>query len=369
MFYRVKKLPYVKRPWKVQVITYAEDKRKEFDLPPLDLERLGFRLDFTYEQACKRRDQLNAQAHEERHEERRDNIRKRLSKEENTFNAWLPKEDVSEFETDVLYGRFVDEEFIKRNKIESHWRAARRMMCELKIDPVDWFDKRTKFYDYCSKSKFSPAYVQKIYRILNMWGSFHSRKYRRFFEPLPFPKGIEKERIADSYYEKENSGQESDPISPNELESKKASLEIPAYNWVFLSVWFGLRPIEVESLKNPKYFRIETHEGKAVLFVYQSKLKGVSRDKRWKYIPCMIKQQEEGLRIIASGVFKRPSRKIMKARFGDKVGLYGGRKAFEKTMYDLGYSFQDVSLWLGHKDISRTWKNYVNKMVVRVPKN
>jgi hypothetical protein len=367
MGYHIKKLPYTSRQWKVQYRIYGKDV-KSYDLTEQECLRLGLHHQLTYEQAVARKNQLNAQEKLKRDEEKRLVIRKRIQKEDSALDAYLHKEDVQEFETGVLYSRLEAKPgTIKRNKIESHWRATKRILCALKIDPIDWVECRTKFYDYFATKKMSPAYLQKVIRILNLWGKFHSRKYRRFFEPLPYPTGYEKERVSDSYFDKNEGGFESDPLSPGQLESKKVSLKPEHYNWLYLSIWFGLRPSEVDMLLKPESkttWRIETLPGGKVLWVYQSKLTSIPRDKRLKPIPCHRPEQLTGLDIISTQNFKRPLTKTTRSYFGERVTCYGGRKGFTDLMLGYGYKFEDISIWMGHRSIERTWKSYKDKQRV-----
>ncbi len=368
MGYAVRKLPTKAKPFKIQFIEYKGDAQKIRDVPEAEWRALGFSREMGLAAAQKRKDQLNAQLHERRHHERRNRIQARLAKEETTQDAYLNADDVADFENDVLFTRTGDSDTTSRDRIESHWRKARRIICALKIDPIDWYDQPRKFYDAFTKERMSPSYAQKVLRVINQWGKWHCRKYRRYFDPIPAPRGYEKERIADRYFDKEGAGdKESDPLTPELLEPHRVTLEPPLFNWEFISLWLGLRPHEVDSLHTRKNFRIETHQGVTVIFVYQPKLKNIPKDKRWKYIPCLLPEQEEAIRLIASGVFRRPLVKTVKARFGEGVNLYGGRKGFEFLMDSKGYRLEDYSIWLGHQTIERTWRSYKDKQRIRLP--
>lgn len=365
------------RKWKVQYETWKNGVRKIEDLPLEDYLGLGFDPKKTIEEAKERKTQLNAQEELKRQQERRNAINARLEQEKLEQTAYLPANMVKEFEDTILFARG------DNPKLASHWAAAKRILCELKIDPVDWAYRSKAFYDYFSKNSISPSYVQKLRRVLNDWGNFITRKNNQRFDPIPAPKGNEKERIADAYFDNNGGrGNDSDPLTPELLEAQKSSLPLEVYNWLYLSVWFGLRPIEIEYIRKRKHFEIVTVKntqalkksktGKKpkaidvqVLRVFQTKLKAISRDKRWKNIPCNLKEQITGLEIIKAGKLTKPGDKMMLNHFGEHTHLYGGRKNFVDLMLDLGYRLEDISSWLGHQSIERTWRSYQNRLRVR----
>jgi hypothetical protein len=367
MGYFVKKL-IGPRPFKIQFIEYTGDEQKIRDLPRDEWVKHGFSPEMPLEDIRGRARQLNAQIRLKNLETRTTRIHERLAKEKKTLDAYLSPKDVALFESEILFERVGSNDFLARNKIESHWRQAKRIISRTKIDPQDWFELRHRFYDDFAHRQISPAYVKKILRVLNLWGRWHCRKYRRFYEPIPFPRGHEKERIADRYHDKPGASRESLPLEPVALETARSNLATPAYHWLCISLWFGLRPKEVDSLQFKKNYRIEQHEGKQILFVYQTKLTAIAREKRWKYIPCLYPEQEKALEMVQSQMFKRPLPKTVQSRFGERYNLYAGRKAFEHEMTKRGHRLEDISLWLGHQSIERTWKNYKDRQRVVLPR-
>ncbi len=369
-FYQIRKLTVPRRPWKVQWIEYVGDKQKARDVPGTEWLRLGFYQEMTVEQACQRKDQLNALHTVKRVESKRTAIRDRLEGERVALEAFLNPIDVTDFERSVLFDQLFsgDNEAAQRNKIASHWRATQRLLVELKIEPQNFADRKKAFYHYFQKEVFSPSYMKKVLRIINQWGAFLMKRRGQYFEPIPFPRGFDKERIADTYLDASDGGRESAPLSPQALAKRKSALLPEHYAWLALSLWFGLRPWEVDNLKNPKHRRVETHEGKKVLFVFQTKLKSIAREKRWKWIPCLLPEQKETLKLIELAEFQRPLVKTVHLHFGAKVNLYGGRKGFEALMTSHGYRLEDVSLWLGHQSIEQTWRNYKSKQRVSLPR-
>ncbi len=133
-------------------------------------------------------------------------------------------------------------------------------------------------------------------------------------------------------------------------------------------MWLGLRPSEIDALtdkKQMKNWRIEKDEiGTTIIRVYQPKLISIERAKRWKGIPIIFDQQTEALKIIKSGVFKRPLTKTIHLHISERHNNYGGRKGFMDLMLGLGQKFENISVWLGHTTLDRSLRNYKNKDIV-----
>jgi hypothetical protein len=189
---------------------------------------------------------------------------------------------------------------------------------------------------------------------------------------VKMPRGKYRQDIARAYRSKEDYHGEADPLSPQELIEKRNLLLGYNYHWLHLSVFLGLRPEEVDSLKDKKTFRVDAQDGTPILWVFQSKLVGVSEEEAWKPIPLILREQEMCLEIIASGDFKRPLNKTLRKIFTSKrITGYSGRKAFTDLMLsDAGknQNLEEISIWMGHKTIETTWKHYKQKQVVRFKK-
>lgn len=366
MGFYVKKLASGPRPFKIQFIEYSGDAQKIRDLGESEWALHGFSLEMPVEDVRARAKEINARLRGEGQVEKHKAIQLRLAKEKRVLDGHLKAKDVEEFERNVLADH-MGSTAKTQHKIESHWRRAKRILVKLDIDPTDWFDLRKKFYEEFTRNQLSLSYTKKIIAILNLWGSWHCRKYRRYFEPIPFPRGHERERIADKYYDKAGMGKESAPLTPEALRSAEGKLPQPAFNWLWISLYFGLRPKEVDSLAHHKNWRTEMHQGTPVLFVYQTKLTAIAKEKRWKYIPAMMPEQRKALDLIRGGSFKRPIVKTVRRYCGEGVNLYGGRKGFEALMTSRGYRLEDISLWLGHQSIERTWRNYKDRQRVSLP--
>lgn len=136
----------------------------------------------------------------------------------------------------------------------------------------------------------------------------------RVYAPVKPPHGDLKQDIRDTYMDSDSYQGESDPLTPDMLKKIKKDLIVEGNcEWLFISIWFGLRPSEIDSLVNAKNFEVKYgHENKVdVLWVYQSKLGYIDREKRGKLIPILFTEQEKALQYIQSKSFKRPLLKTL----------------------------------------------------------
>lgn len=53
---------------------------------------------------------------------------------------------------------------------------------------------------------------------------------------------------------------------------------------------------------------------------------------------------------------KNPLVKTIQKHVGDGYGLYSGRKGFTDLMLGLNQNLEEVSAWLGHKNLDRAWR-------------
>ncbi len=128
------------------------------------------------------------------------------------------------------------------------------------------------------------------------------------------------------------------------------------------SFLFGLRPQEIDNLHDTSLWKLEIPvQGRKVLWVFQTKLVALPPEDRWKPIPLLYDEQEFAFRIIESKSFKRPLVKSLRQYFGRGIDLYGGRKGFTDLMLSKGHFLENISIWMGHSTLERTWKSYKNK--------
>ncbi|GEM_PF-940444 len=374
MGYIIRPLPWKKScpKWKVQFVSYKKDDaynstakkpKKEWDVEKSKWRSLGFHSLMTLDEAKTRAKQVNAQSFL-KEQERRLQLRK-IENEQNAkrYDSVLPTEFVEEFEKRFIRTR--DSETIKglrkKSRAYSHWKAAQKVIVELQIDPSDWFYSIHEIYDHFCRRRLSLRYINSILKFVNLWGYFISKKLARPYHPVPIPRGYERQRILDAFYEKDRRSVSvpSKEISPERLDEIRGDLNQPNFNWVYLSVWLGLRPQEVDNLKNKNLWRTETlATGRKILWVFQTKIIALPPEDRWKPIPIIFEQQEFALRIIEAGVFKRPLTKTIRRYFGQGTTLYGGRKGFVDLMLSKEQTFENIRVWMGHSTLDRTWRSY-----------
>lgn len=377
MGYYVRALPWKKSApkWKIQFISYkkndtanspAKKPKKEWDLEVTRWRSLGFHFQMTLEEAKVRARQLNAQRHLKEQEKR---IQLRKIEEEQMakrFASVLPQEFVAEFELRFLRVRDSETVSGKRRMSRAYvlWNAAQKVIFELQMDPSDWLYSVHEIYDYFHLRQLSLRYTLAILKFVNLWGFFISKKLARPFHPIPPPRGYERQRLLEAFYEKDRTriSTPSKEISPEKLDKVRAQINQPNFNWIFLSVWFGLRPQEVDNLNNKSLWRIEAlATGRKILWIFQTKIIALPPEDRWKPIPIIFDQQEFALRIIDSSLFKRPLTKTIRKHFGLGTTLYGGRKGFTDLMLSKGQSLENISIWMGHATLSRTWRSYKSR--------
>lgn len=368
MGYRVPKTNYG-LGWKVKFESY-EGKRSSKDIPKTEYARLGFNEKMTREEAKAKAKTLNAQEEVKRIEAKRRKIADRMKLEETVLLAYLPETEVRAFEREVLFNPEVFDSVDERRnkKFKSHWKAAQKAMAHIQLDPTDWCEHPQRFFDYFAINKISYSYVRKITRLLNMWGQWQCRKKNIFFQKLDLPKGKPKLRIAKEYFKKHPGGLASDPLTWTALNSAQNELKPEQWNWLYLTVWFGLRPEEADS-GNDKEIVHDTKLNLPALKVYQPKLaSSLPYEQCFKFIPCKYPEQLRVVDLLKNGKFARPLVKTVQGYFGERVNLKGGRKNFEEMMLERDEDYKDISLWLGHQSVDRTWKDYRNRKATRYKK-
>lgn len=372
MGYYVKGLPNKKSnpKWRVIYISYKKEDtqesnakvpKKEWHIPKDRWSSLGFHLSMNADEAKARSRQLNAQIHLKRQEERIKKIADEQAKTQKRYDAVLPEEFVSEFEARFVRKRDsqTDKGQRKKSRVYTTWRAAQRMITALGTEPSEWFYNTNEVYDYFYNQKISIKYLHSILKVANLWGFFICKKMGRPFLPVPFPRGYERGRIIQAHYEKDNVKRPSKPLKPDYLQELKPKINKANFNWLFLSVWFGLRPQEIDNLHDFKLWRGEVlPNGNKVLWVFQTKIVNRPPEDRWKPIPILFDEQHFALRVLEGGLFKRPIIKTMHLHFGRGITLYGGRKGFVDLMLSKECKLENISTWMGHSTVNRTWYSY-----------
>jgi integrase len=344
-----------KRSWRLQFES-RKGVRTCRDIKEDELRILGFSALMSLDQARSMAQSLNAKEHLKRKENNKSLIVERLRADELKVNAQFPSAVLKEFEM-----LFVPKD---SRKLQSHWRVCKKLILELAIDYSDWAYHKQVLYKLLLNKNFSYEYIKKIISLLNKWGRHMARKQNKNFETIPAPTSRDKERIIDNHMA-EKGEFASAPIPPADLEKNAFRFSKHHYNWLYLSVWLGLRPNEVDRLLEPAGKKTWYFEDD-VLWVYQSKLVGIPAAERLKPIPIKLKEQKKCIAIIKSGKFKRPLVKTVKAHLGEDVTCYGGRKGFTDLMLGHGNSIEAISQWMGHRSLDMTWKTYKNKKKVLI---
>lgn len=332
------------------------------------LHTFGFKTEFSLEEAKKRCVQLNAERSMQKEKIRV--AAKRVTELFSVNETLFPEQNVKDFQQLLEDENFGSEEHLQ--KLYSHFNFIQNMINDLKLLPSQYRDNQKRIYKYFIKKKISVNYASRLISVLNRWGKFLSKTNGSYYDDVSVPRGIEQSSIAEAQQTKRGTDTdlgvrtESLPLTAEHLTKAKDKMSVEQVNWMKLSVWFGLRPEEVDSLKLEKNYKIERNskKGVQVIKIYQSKLNSIAKDKRWKTIPIIFKEQKDLLTVIQSGSFKRPLCKTIRKYVGPGITCYGGRKGFVDMMLGFNQKLEDISMWLGHKDISTTWKHYKDKVGV-----
>jgi hypothetical protein len=380
MGYYVRYLPRKKNPptWKIQYVSYKPQDRKStsqakiskttWDLSKDRWRPLGFHPSMSFLEAQARARQLNSQLRLKRQEEQIKKIQDKKNVFQLRHESALPPEFVTEFEERFVHARgLLSEVQRKRRNKQRHttWRAAQRMIVAVGIEPSQWFYHHDNFYEAICQNEYSLGYAKSILNMVNLWGHFMTRKLGQLFYPVRQPRGYERQRILEIFYRKTfRRRRPSESITPEHLEKIKPSINLKNFNWIYISVWLGLRPQEIDQLMNAELWKIEVlPTGRKVLWVFQTKIIALPPDDRWKPIPILFDEQHFTLRIISEKNFKRPLVKTIRKHIGPGHDLYGGRKGFVDLMLEKKQTLENISIWMGHSTLSRTWRSYKNKRV------
>lgn len=360
--------------WKVQFVSYkktdfhkpgAVKPKKEWDVDKDRWRTLGFAKSMSIAEARCRARQLNSQLFIKRQEERHQKLKTARAETLRRHESVLPEEFVAEFELRFVRTRDSDTDSGKRRRTRafSLWQAAQKMIVAVGVEPSDWFYHTLEINDFFHQRKYSVRFVLSTLKMANLWGFFICRKLGRPFLPVPIPRGYERQRLIQAYYEKERKARRpSLPLVPETLKSKVQKLNQPNYHWLVLSVWLGLRPQEIDNLHNEKMWSLEIlGNGRKVLWVFQTKIIALPIEDRWKPIPILFEEQEFAIRVLKGNAFKRPIMKTMRKHFGEGIDLYAGRKGFTDLMLSKGHSLENISVWMGHSTLERTWKSYKSR--------
>jgi hypothetical protein len=310
----------------------------------------------SFEQAKLQAKQLSAIAWRDYQTRRRVRKEEEWQREEECFSPLLPIDLTKKFIEKVLLGQVCwGEKSAHYRQLLIYWRTARRIIREVNLPPQEWSESPTSIYAYFKRRQWSLSYAQKVIRVMNLWGKFYCKSVKQYFELLAKPHGESSAKIHEAYFEKRPEGLVSAPITWRQLKRAKLNMRPGEWNWLFLTLWFGLRPSELKKLT----FKIERYKGHDVLAVYQHKLVRLPPDQRWKFIPILFKEQERGVKMLERRAFREPSISTIQKYVNPKATKRGGRKGFVAHMWEVGKKPKILATrWLGHKNVRTTDNHY-----------
>jgi hypothetical protein len=354
-----------------RVLEESWNPHKVKTVPATAYAALGFNPDMTVDQAKARAKQLNGQSGSE--SKRISNTARRVELMNTEARLYLSADDVSRFEAEI-HDMYADNPYRLEITLR-YWKAAQLAILELAVDVKDFRAANRRFLNYFKKKSWSHDYIKRITRVLNLWGDCVSRYRGSRFDPIPKLNSVQVQKINDLHFEADGVRLPAEPLPWIELRNAKDKFESEGlgehWNWMFIATWFGLRPLEVDNLKNPKFteVRFDDHLKLDVLWVYQSKLVAIEREKRWKPIPVYTKEQREALIVIRSGHYKRPLNKTLQRLLGDGIQLSSPRKSFVDLFLDLNFDLVDISVFMGHQTLKMTRNRYKDRQKFRLPKS
>lgn len=352
--------------WTATEATWDNERQGSIEkkIEPMALEALGFSLNMTPDQAKAHAKKLNALAAIERKDQSSkikaaERLTDLITVENSIIPSDLSKAFISHIEENWYGGRY------NLRKQILHWNTVQKILTKLKVQPHDYFKRQKDFYKYFQNEGYGKSSVEKLLKVINQWGEFYADQSRTYFKRIPNPKGIALEAINDA---SDADGKGATPLTTQML-MKMSGGKMPSgqFEYMRATLWLGLRPSELDLLISDSSKYKVTMQGKTkVLAVYQSKLTGVAKSKRWKYIPLFHKEMKASLEDLQNSRLSKPLVKTIKKALPkvEGVGLYSGRKGFTDLMLSLGQNLEDIASWLGHSSIERTWKHYKAKDVV-----
>jgi hypothetical protein len=341
--------------WYVQYETYPDGKRTAKTVAGEDLARLGIQDHMSIEDVKLIIKDVNRHERKTRWDAKRFRIQERMEADAVVTVKTLPRTFVSEFE-DELHS------YPNWKKLLSNWNRAKKLIATLNIPSDQWKRRKQAIYNYFEENRLSDAYAKKVIRVMNLWGDFYSQKTGTAFSILPTPKGHAKSRIRKKYESSRKVAKASEGLTEDLLRSIKQTMMPLQYNWLFISLWFGLRPNEMRNLDKAQLTYVTYDPDKKLYFlnIKQTKLSNLSDDLQWKIIPVLYPEQKAALELINSKSYDEPLPKTVRLHSKGNYKLYAGRKGFGPLMWDKGHDIVEVSSWLGHKSIDRTYADYMN---------
>lgn len=310
------------------------DKEGDQHIPLAEYGPLGFNRDMTLSEARRAAKAINAASRMRRAEKSRQRAIKSKLEASTKLAQLHGQAAIDSFEAKMreLYG-----EEPQWPRYKGQWNSAMEWLLAVS-NPR----QPLQYYRYWREKPWSLDHGTRVLAWVNLFLD-HIGLPR-----VPLPKGHQRQSIRDAWLDAGRST-ESKPLTVEILAHNRAKLEEPEYNWLFITLWLGLRPNEVKS----KWVMEGPH-----LAVFQTKLKSLPREQRWKHIRIAEPEQEKAVQLLQAGDWKRPGRKKLFNVFGRGYGEYMGRKGFFELMRSRGHSLEAISSWMGHTAPELTARKY-----------
>ncbi len=347
MGYKIKKVGQQK--WAV----YLHKGNNNWTYVPKEAWPKGLKKGWSIEQARSFTKSLTAKDQEYK----RTRITKERRRSLRIASAYLPPDVV-----DLFYSVAIEPNLDKYGKTASLWAAVQKHIVALKVTPEYWALNPNLIYNEITKQPKSIDWAGRILRMLNKWGYTYCVSRKLAWQPI--------EKLPERYLaklhddaERAELGQTSRPITFEELNGLKGKLKEEHWAWTNLAFWFGLRPQEVDQLKERSdKWSIEGF----VLKIWQPKLRKVKAIRRYKYIPAQLDIQKHWLERLKTGLaLSRPSRSVVARAYPLGVTNYGFRHGFTSYMEQCGVDMKVVSRWLGHTTLQTTERYYRDLNIIK----
>jgi hypothetical protein len=275
----------------------------------------------------------------------------------------MPLPRAEQFVEFVIFNKACGGQITQRYRtLISTWRQVQKFLNSAKIESSVACRNPELLFQYALRNQLSLDYTKKCCSMINWFEEFCSNLENRAAGHHEFPRGAMREKIRDAFRDSEKRPKNSEALTEESLLKSRSLLEAPFYNWLFLSFYLGLRPAEVDALKNPLSFKLNGDS----ISVYQAKLTQLPREQRWKVIPIYLEEQKVAIDIIQSGEFERPGIRLIHKVLGKEFHSYAGRKGFAQLLIRRGLDLEIISVMLGHSSIELTRKHYINPVDVQL---
>lgn len=341
-----------RKTWRVFESTFVNGIRKDRQLPREAYPLISVNPNWSLEEARVHIKTLNAQNTVIRSENQtKTRSANRVIRLQKVNSAFLPPKKVQEYE-ERLKTQYRRPQALKTQL--SRWSTAMTLIDELRLQVEQAYFRRQEIYRWFINRASSLDNAMKVIAQVNRWGEFNNLHYIK----IPTPDKITRNEIHEAYQSSSHYRGASGVLTPQMLDKAQGKLKTEQYNWLFISVWLGLRPEEIDAKK----MKVFTQGGIQAVSVYQSKLVKLNPKNRWKHIPLLYPQQKLAIKLWENA--KRPLRKTLHKVFGKTVHLYGGRKGFHALMSPK-HSDDIIATWLGHQSLDTLREHYIDRTKVR----